>query len=54
MLVGTKSDDADNVKVKVADAAKQAQEWEVPFKPVSAKTGANVMELLKDIADSLA
>ncbi|KAI8822696.1 P-loop containing nucleoside triphosphate hydrolase protein [Fimicolochytrium jonesii] len=47
VIVGTKSDDADAIKVPTQDALKQAKEWSIEFRAVSAKTGMNVAELFE-------
>ncbi|KAJ3157885.1 Ras- protein Rab-35 [Geranomyces variabilis] len=53
IMVGTKSDDADGIKVPVQDALKQAKEWSIDFRAVSAKTGMNVSELFDHITTSM-
>ncbi|KAI8915357.1 P-loop containing nucleoside triphosphate hydrolase protein [Powellomyces hirtus] len=53
IIVGTKSDDADSIKVPVQDALKQAKEWSVEFRAVSSKTGMNVTELFDHVMTNL-
>ncbi|KAI8613984.1 P-loop containing nucleoside triphosphate hydrolase protein [Chytriomyces sp. MP71] len=53
ILVGLKSDEADSVVIKPQDAMKQAQEWNMEFRAVSAKAGTNVNELFDYILDSV-
>ncbi|KAI8851313.1 P-loop containing nucleoside triphosphate hydrolase protein [Chytridium lagenaria] len=53
ILVGTKSDESDSVAIKVQDALKQAREWNVEFRSISAKTGTNVNELFEYILENL-
>ncbi|KAJ3020019.1 Ras- protein Rab-35 [Thoreauomyces humboldtii] len=53
IMVGTKSDDADSIKVPIQDALKQAKEWGIEFRAVSSKTGMNVTELFDHIMSAL-
>ncbi|KAJ3243346.1 hypothetical protein HDU78_000542 [Chytriomyces hyalinus] len=53
ILVALKSDEADNVVIQPQDAMKQALDWNVEFRAVSAKTGTNVNELFEYIIDAV-
>ncbi|KND01782.1 small GTP-binding protein domain [Spizellomyces punctatus DAOM BR117] len=53
IMVGTKSDDADSIKIKPQDALKQAKEWGIEFRAVSSKTGMNIGELFDHVVASL-
>ncbi|KAI9101315.1 P-loop containing nucleoside triphosphate hydrolase protein [Phlyctochytrium arcticum] len=53
LLVGTKSDDADGIKIKPQDALKQAKAWGIEFRAVSSKTGMNVAELFEQVVLAL-
>ncbi|KAJ3221729.1 Ras- protein Rab-34 [Clydaea vesicula] len=53
VLVGTKSDNSDDISIQHADALKQAKEWGIEYKAVSAKTGQNVNELFTFIAQAV-
>ncbi|KAI9145663.1 P-loop containing nucleoside triphosphate hydrolase protein [Paraphysoderma sedebokerense] len=54
MLVGTKSDEADRIAVKIPDAMKQAADWGIPFKSVSAKTGRGIDEVFQELSAAIA
>ncbi|KAJ3128737.1 hypothetical protein HK101_005350 [Irineochytrium annulatum] len=54
ILVGTKTDEADSVAIKVQDAIKQAKEWNTEFRAVSSKSGHNVNELFELLLDKMA
>ncbi|ORX87793.1 P-loop containing nucleoside triphosphate hydrolase protein [Anaeromyces robustus] len=53
ILVGTKNDDSDNIKIQIGDALKQAESWGIPFMDISSKTGINVNELFNTIVKSI-
>ncbi|KAG4097053.1 P-loop containing nucleoside triphosphate hydrolase protein [Neocallimastix lanati (nom. inval.)] len=53
ILVGTKNDDSDNIKVKGNDAIKQAESWGIPYMDVSSKTGINVNELFSSMVKNI-
>ncbi|KAI9329288.1 P-loop containing nucleoside triphosphate hydrolase protein [Obelidium mucronatum] len=51
ILVGLKSDEADSVVIKQQDAIRQALDWNIEFRPVSAKAGTGVHELFEYVMD---
>ncbi|KAJ3287780.1 P-loop containing nucleoside triphosphate hydrolase protein [Rhizoclosmatium globosum] len=53
ILVGLKSDEADSVVIKQQDAIRQALDWNIEFRQVSAKAGTGVNELFEYVLDSV-
>ncbi|ORX55276.1 P-loop containing nucleoside triphosphate hydrolase protein [Piromyces finnis] len=53
ILVGTKNDDSDNIKIQISEAINQANIWGIPFMDVSSKTGINVNELFDTIIKNI-
>ncbi|XP_055351813.1 ras-related protein Rab-6A-like isoform X2 [Paramacrobiotus metropolitanus] len=53
MLVGNKSDLADNRQVETEEAERKAKEQKAMFIETSAKTGYNIKQLFKKVATSL-
>ncbi|KAJ3061701.1 Ras- protein Rab-35 [Podochytrium sp. JEL0797] len=53
ILVGLKSDEADSIVIKQQDAIRQAFDWNIEFRMVSAKAGTGVAELFDYVLDTV-